>query len=116
MEVLGDMQLLVGPPEQLCISNAALMMFCEHLDKFFPYTQVEITKFPEGSIKNPNNFIEVPVIKGSVPTMIKRTMEKLQEFLLYKRNLEIMVLLKRHLKRMMKEEQLLLRYLFIRIS
>ena len=82
MEVLGDMQLLVGPPEQLCISNAALMMFCEHLDKFFPYTQVEITKFPEGSIKNPNNFIEVPVIKGSVPTMIKRTMEKLQDMVI----------------------------------
>jgi len=82
MEVLGDMQLLVGPPEQLCISNVALMMFCEHLDKFFPYTQVEITKFPEGSIKNPNNFIEVPVIKGSVPTMIKRTMEKLQDMVI----------------------------------
>lgn len=82
MEVLGDMQLLVGPPEQQCISNAALMMFCEHLDKFFPYTQVEITKFPEGSIKNPNNFIEVPVIKGSVPTMIKRTMEKLQDMVI----------------------------------
>lgn len=57
-------------------------MFCEHLDKFFPYTQVEITKFPEGSIKNPNNFIEVPVIKGSVPTMIKRTMEKLQDMVI----------------------------------
>lgn len=57
-------------------------MFCDHLDKFFPYTQVEITKFPEGSIKNPNNFIEVPVIKGSVPTMIKRTMEKLQDMVI----------------------------------
>ena len=82
MEVLGDMQLLVGPPEQQYISNVALMMFCDHLDKFFPYTQVEITKFPEGSIKNPNNFIEVPVIKGSVPTMIKRTMEKLQDMVI----------------------------------
>ena len=82
MEVLGDMQLLVGPPEQQCISNVALMMFCDHLDKFFPYTQVEITKFPEGSINNPNNFIEVPVIKGSVPTMIKRTMEKLQDMVI----------------------------------
>lgn len=58
------------------------MMFCDHLDKFFPYTQVEITKFPEGSIKNPNNFIEVPVIKGSVPTMIIRTMEKLQDMVI----------------------------------
>ena len=36
MAVLNDMQLLVGPLEQQYISNAALMMFCEHLDKFFP--------------------------------------------------------------------------------
>lgn len=82
MDILNDMQLLVGPPEQQYIQNVALMMFCDHLDKFFPYTQVEITKFPEGSIKNPNNFVEVPVIKGSVPVMIKRTMEKLQDMVI----------------------------------
>ncbi len=85
MEILGDMQLLVGPPEHQYLSNVALMMFCDHLDKFFPYTQVEITKFPEGSIKNPNNFIEVPVIKGSVPEMIKRTMEKLQDMVIFEK-------------------------------
>ncbi len=82
MDVLGDMQLLVGPPEQQYITNVALMMFCDHLDQFFPYTQVEITKFPEGSIRNPNNFIEVPVIKGSVPEMINRTMQKLQDMVI----------------------------------
>ena len=85
MEILNDMQLLVGPPEHQYLSNVALMMFCEHLDKFFPYTQVEITKFPEGSIKNPNNFIEIPAIKGSVPMMIKRTMEKLQDLVIFER-------------------------------
>ena len=69
MAVLSDMQLLVGPPEQQYISNTALMMFCEHLDKFFPYTQVEIVRFPDGSIKNPNNFKEFPVIKGSVVSL-----------------------------------------------
>lgn len=82
MDILNDMQLLVGPPEQQCIQNVALMMFCDHLDKFFPYTQVEIVRFPEGSIKNPNNFVEVPVIKGSVPMMIRRTMEKLQDMVI----------------------------------
>ncbi len=76
------MQLLVGPPEQQYLTNAALMMFCDHPDRFFPYTQVEITKFPEGSIRNPNNFIEVPVIKGSVPEMINRTMQKLQDMVI----------------------------------
>ncbi|MBQ6697347.1 MAG: AAA family ATPase [Lachnospiraceae bacterium] len=82
MDILSDMQLLVGPPEQQYLQNVALMMFCDHLDKFFPYTQVEIVKFPEGSIKSPNNFIEVPVIKGSVPMMIKRTMEKIQDMVI----------------------------------
>lgn len=82
MDVLGDMQLLAGPPEQPFITNVALMMFCDHLDQFFPYTQVEITKFPEGSIRNPNNFIEVPVIKGSVPEMINRTMQRLQDMVI----------------------------------
>jgi ATP-dependent DNA helicase RecG len=82
MAVLNDMQLLVGPPEQQYISNAALMMFCEHLDKFFPYAQVEIVRFPDGSIKNPNNFKEYPVIKGSVPMMIRRTMQTLQDLVI----------------------------------
>lgn len=82
MSILNDMQLLVGPPEQPYISNVALMMFCEHLDKFFPYTQVEIVKFPEGSINNPNNFKEFPIIKGSVPMIIKRTMQSLQDLVI----------------------------------
>ena len=82
MDILNDMQLLVGPPEHQYIQNVALMMFCEHLDKFFPYTQVEIVRFPDGSVKNPNNFIEVPVIKGSVPMMIRRTMERLQDMVI----------------------------------
>ena len=30
------MQLLVGPPELRYIQNVAIMMFCEHPDKFFP--------------------------------------------------------------------------------
>ncbi|MBO4396645.1 MAG: putative DNA binding domain-containing protein [Eubacterium sp.] len=78
-EVLDEMQLLSGPPERHRIRNVALMMFCEEPDKFFPYMQVDIVKFPEGSIKNPNSFIEVPSIKGTVPQIIKRTMEKIQD-------------------------------------
>ena len=39
-------------------------------------------RFLEGSIKNPNNFKEFPVIKGSVPMMIKRTMQTLQDLVI----------------------------------
>ena len=77
--ILGEMQLLSGPPESSRIRNVALMMFCENPDKFFPYTEVNIVKFPEGSINNPNSFIEVPSIKGPVPHIIRRTMEKIQD-------------------------------------
>ena len=48
-EILEDMQLLVGPPELRYIQNVAIMMFCEHPDRFFPYTYVQMTSFPQGS-------------------------------------------------------------------
>ncbi len=83
--VLEEMQLLDGPSECVRLKNVALMMFCEYPEKFFPYTQVEITKFPEGSVRAPNNFIEIPPIKGSVPTIIRRTMEKLQDMVIEER-------------------------------
>lgn len=84
-EILEEMKLLEGEPERLRIKNVALMMFCEESDRFFPYMQVDIVKFPNGSVNDPNNFIEVPSIKGSVPSIIKRTMEKLQDMVIEER-------------------------------
>ena len=84
-DILEEMKLLTGEPERLRIKNVALMMFCEEPERFFPYMQVDIVKFPNGSVKDPNNFIEVPSIKGSVPSIIKRTMEKLQDMVIEER-------------------------------
>ena len=84
-DILEEMKLLEGEPERLRIKNVALMMFCEEPDRFFPYMQVDIVKFPNGSVNDPNNFIEVPSIKGSVPSIIKRTMEKLQDMVIEER-------------------------------
>lgn len=81
-EILEQMELLEGPPERQRIKNVALMMFCEYPDKFFPYMQVEIVRFPSGSIKDPKNFVEIPPIKGTVPQIIRRTMEKLQDIVI----------------------------------
>lgn len=78
-EILEQMHLLTGPSEMRRVKNVALMMFCETPDRFFPYTQVEMVKFPNGSIKDPKNFIDIPPIKGSVPQIISRTMEKLKD-------------------------------------
>lgn len=49
-------------------------MFCENPSKFFPYTQIDVVTFPNGKMKDPNNFTEV-TFKGSIPQMIKQTMD-----------------------------------------
>lgn len=52
-EILDEMDLLVGPVENQLIKNVAAMMFCDHPEKFFPVTQVDIVHFPEGVLKIP---------------------------------------------------------------
>ena len=83
--VLTDMHLFSGPTEDRHLKNVALMMFCENPEQFFPYMEVDIVKFPGGSINEPNNFIEVPPIKGPVPSIVKRTMSKLQDMVIEER-------------------------------
>ena len=78
MEVLDEMDLLIGPVENRSIKNVAAMMFSEHPEKFFPVTQVDIVIFPEGSVENPDLMIEVPRITGPVPRMIKETLSYLR--------------------------------------
>lgn len=76
--VLEQMDLLEDPTEKLTIKNVAAMMFCEHPEKIFKTTQVDIVIFPEGRENNPNNIIELPTIKGSVPMMIRDAMSYLR--------------------------------------
>ncbi len=78
VDVLEQLDLLVGPSENRLIKNVAAMMFCDHPEKFFPYTQIDIVIFPEGLINNPNNMIEVPKIVGPVPQMIEDAMRYLR--------------------------------------
>ena len=75
---LEQLDLWSGPSENRRLKNVAAMMFCEDPRKYFPYTQVDIVMFPEGVIQNPNNMIEVPSITGSVPTMIRATLDYLR--------------------------------------
>ncbi len=73
-KILDQMELLTGPKENRLIRNVAAMMFCENPSKFLPYTQIDVVTFPYGKIKNPNNFTEI-TFKGSIPQMIKQTMD-----------------------------------------
>lgn len=79
---LEQMELLTGPTENRMIKNVAGMMFSERPEKFFPYTQIDVVAFPEGKLKNPHNFIE-KTFKGSVPQIIKQTMDYLETNILY---------------------------------
>jgi ATP-dependent DNA helicase RecG len=72
--ILDQMELYTGSTENRVLRNVAAMMFCENPSKFFPYTQIDVVTFPNGKQKSPNNFTEV-TFKGSVPQMIKQTME-----------------------------------------
>ena len=54
------------------------MMFNDHPEKFFPYLQVDITIFPKGKLKDPDNFIEVPPIKGPIDSIYRKTMAYLE--------------------------------------
>lgn len=78
LEILDEMDLLVGPIEKRQIKNVAAMMFCDNPEKFFPVTQVDIVHFPEGSIENPDVMIEVPKIIGPVPKIINETLSYLR--------------------------------------
>ena len=78
LDILDEMDLLTGPTENRQIKNCAIMMFCEHPERFFPVTQVDIVLFPEGRIDNPDLMIEVPKIVGPIPQIINDTLSYLR--------------------------------------
>lgn len=76
-DILDQMNLYTGPKELRRLKNVAAMMFCENPEKYFPYTQIDVVIFPEGKVRNPNNFSEV-TFKGPVPQLIYKTLEHLK--------------------------------------
>lgn len=75
---LEQMNLMTGPKEFRMLKNVAAMMFSDHPEKFFPMSRVEIVLFPQGRVENPDNLIEIPVITGPVPLMIRKTLDFLK--------------------------------------
>ena len=81
-QTLEQMDLMSGPTESRMLKNVAAMMFCETPEKFFKYMQVDVVVFPEGRIRNPQRFTE-KTFKGSVPQLIKQTMDYLRTNILF---------------------------------
>ena len=66
-----------------------IMMFCEHPDRFFPYTYVQMTLFSQGSIENPSVSEDLPNITGSVPQMIQATMERFRNLFIREKVIKV---------------------------
>lgn len=47
LDLANDMQLVVGPPEDLHPRNVGLLMFCDHLERFFRYARIEVVDLPD---------------------------------------------------------------------
>ena len=71
-DVLEQMELLSGPPEQLYPRNVALMLFSDKPEKYFPYTRVEVVHFPKGEADP--EFEEIPPVSGPVQQIIANTL------------------------------------------
>jgi ATP-dependent DNA helicase RecG len=70
-EILQQMELISGPDEHPFPRNVALMMFAENPEKYFPYTQIELIHFPEGT--GGKEFSE-KIIKGPVQSQITQAL------------------------------------------
>jgi ATP-dependent DNA helicase RecG len=75
-ELLRQMELISGPNEHIFPRNVGLMLFSEHPEKFFYYTQVDIVEFPEGDA---GPYVEQDPITGPVPEQIYRTLNFLKD-------------------------------------
>ena len=72
-DLLGQMDLISGPPEMLFPRNVALMLFSEKPDKFFPYSYIEIVEFPNGA--DDPEFNERPPFTGPVQQQITKVLD-----------------------------------------
>ncbi|MCD8201162.1 MAG: hypothetical protein LUD47_03740 [Clostridia bacterium] len=83
MDILDNLQLLTTVYGRKYIQNVALMVFCEHADRFLPKTWAEIKTFPEG-----NRRAKKVVVKGSVPAMISGAAGWIRENVIRKKDVE----------------------------
>lgn len=72
-DLLGQMDLVSGPPEMCFSRNVALMLFSEKPEIFFPYTRIEVVEFPNGA-DNPE-FNERPPFTGPVQQQITKVID-----------------------------------------
>lgn len=78
-ELLDQMGLMAGPAEYRFPRNAALMLFCEYPEQFFPYTYIELIDFRMAS--GEKAFTEY-TFRGPVQYQIRQFMDKIRTLVL----------------------------------
>ena len=84
--LLDQMELQHGPPEYRFPRNAALMLFCEYPEKFFPYTYIELVHFKKGPADR--EFSEV-TFKGPVQSQIQQLTDYLRSNVLIEKVVKV---------------------------
>ncbi|MCW3070476.1 MAG: putative transcriptional regulator [Bacteroidetes bacterium] len=85
-EILQQMELVSGPAEHEFPRNVALMLFSEHPEKHFPYTQIELVHFPEGTAGK--EFTE-KIVKGPVQTQITQALNYIKSTFLVEKVIKV---------------------------
>lgn len=77
-DLARDLQLVAGPPEDLRPRNVGLLMFCDHVERFFRYARIEVVDLPD------------PTGEGMVEQVFGGPIQRqLRDALLYLKNYEI---------------------------
>jgi ATP-dependent DNA helicase RecG len=85
-DILKQMELVSGPAEHEFPRNVALMLFSEHPEKYFPYTQIELVHFPEGTAGKEFN---EKIFTGPVQTQITQTLNYIKSTFLVEKVVKV---------------------------
>ena len=83
IELLNRMDLVTELDGKQLLKNVAAMMFCKDLTAFFPATQVNLVIYP-GGLNNSSDEIQITKFIGTVPEMIKQTMDFIRTIIIIK--------------------------------
>lgn len=77
MELAEDLQLVVGPPEQMYPRNVGILMFSERIHDYFPHAYIEVTKICDPTGKD----IYTRKFTGPVQEQYRGALSYLKDFL-----------------------------------
>ena len=78
LELAKDMQLVSGPEERLKPLNVAILMFCEHPEKYFRYARIEVVDIPDPTGSN----MTEKIFTGPIQRQLKDALAYIKNYVL----------------------------------